>query len=731
MALAEVFSELKRRNVIRVAGVYVVTAWGLFQIVKTVVETLGLPRWASPLTLILLAVGLPVSMILAWAFERGPQGNIVRTQPAAAGDRVGLTWTEGALLGGIALVVAITAAQVTGLSQPRATTAALPAASSRPAGGVPEKSVAVLPFADYSAAQDSEYFTDGLTEEVINSLAQIPDLKVAGRTSAFYYKGKNEDLREIGRRLGVAHVVEGSVRRDGEALRVTAQLISVKDGFHLWSKTYDRRMENAFAIQTELADAVAEALKAQLRAETAAGSPGARDPQAYNLQLTARAHLRRWGLKDLQTARSQFEQLTALEPANAAAYAGYAQATILLAQNHLALDFDEAQRVSEGAIAKALQLDPKSVDAWLASAFLNRIVSIRTGEDRYLRASGEAIRKALALDPRNAEALSMQAAYLGDAGQAREALASARQSLAIDPLNRVSQMVLARSLVQLGRLDEAGRQFRAVVQLFPDFDEAKLSLGELLVEQGRLADAEAWIKSSGGGDGRDAAAALELAHVYLNLGLPAEADAVMAKVQAPAPAVNVVKAARMGARGDYKGVLAFAEAQQGKDQDPFWTSAILIGSVASGDVGRARRELDVKAPQLFLPEPPVALADLETPLYAAHVLNAEGDRAQARRILTRLLALTTPKPDQRPPNEWRIARARAYSELGDLDRAMAELEAAKAAGWRTLFFFEDWVWLDRHPTTAALHKDPRFQRLTADIRADLAGQRRALLADRR
>jgi TolB-like protein/Flp pilus assembly protein TadD len=723
--LGRFFSELKRRNVIRVGGIYAVTAWGLFQVAKTVFETLSFPKWASPLTLLMLAMGFPIAMIIAWAFERGPEGSIHRTKGVPSRARPRLSWVDGALLAGIALVVALSVAQIAGivpsLHGERATVVGAKA---------PEKSVAVLPFANYSAVRDSEYFADGLTEEVINSLAQIPDLKVAGRTSAFYFKGRNEDLREIGRRLGVAHVVEGSVRRDGDTLRVTAQLVSVKDGFHLWSKTYDRKMDDAFAIQTEIANAVAEALKTRLQAEAGRAGSG-REPAAYNLELTARAHLRRWGLADLQAARSQFEQLIAMEPNNASALAGYAQATMLLAQNHLAIDFDEAQRVSDGAVANALKMDPRSVDAWLAKAYVNRIRALRSGEGQYIRVAMDAGRKALAIDPRHAEALSIYAVLLGADGQAEAAVEYARRSLAVDPLNRVSQMVLAKQLGHIGRLDEAAHQLRAVNQLYPDFDEAKLALGEVLVTQGHLEQAEPWLKSSGGGDGRDTLAALELAQVYLNLGLPAEADAVLAKVTAPPPAAAIAKVARMGARGDYKSVLAFADAQQVKDQDPFWTSAILIGAVATGDIARAHKELALKAPQLFLPEPPVSVSDLEVPLYAAHVLNQEGDRAQARRILNQILAVTSAKPGQHIPLDWRIERARSYAELGDRDRAMAEFSAAQAEGWRTVFFYQDWVWLDKHPTTQTLQSDPRFVRLIADVRADLGRQRLQLLAERR
>jgi TolB-like protein/Tfp pilus assembly protein PilF len=715
--------ELKRRNVLRIGGVYAVTAWGLFQVAKTVFETLDLPRWASALVLVLLTLGFPISLVVAWAFERGPDGGVQRTTPAEPDARPRAGLVDLLLLGAIVVVVAIAGAQFTGFlagSGGRATVLGSRA---------PEKSVAVLPFANFSPVKDAEYFADGLTEEVINSLAQIPDLKVAGRTSAFYFKDKNEDLREIGRRLGVAHVVEGSVRRDGENLRVTAQLISVKDGFHLWSKTYDRKMDDALAIQTEIADAVAEALKTRLASDVQTAGR-IRDPEAFQLQLTSRAHLRRWGLEELQTARAGFERLTAMEPDNASAYAGLAQATILLAQNYLALDFDEARRVSEAAVQRALQIDPRSVDAWLARAYIERILTVRSGEERHQKQMGAAALQAVRLDPRNAEALAIYANYLGNAGDPAQAVAYGKKALAIDPLNRVSQMALGMQLVRLDRLDEAARRYRSVIELYPDFDDAKQALGALLVEQGKLAEAEAWYRSGGGADGRDTAAAIRLAAIYANLGLQSDADAALDAVKSPPPAARVARIARLALDGDYGRAQAYAEAQHAADPDPFWTSAVVITSVTERQPQKALAVLRRSAPGVFLPEPQVAATDLDLPVYAAYAIGAAGDPAQARRILEKLLSVTAPRPGQRQMADFRVARARAYAGLGQVDQAIAELSQAEAQGWRDLFNLSDYVWLDRHPSMAVLHEDPRFKALVARIRADLARQRQALLAQR-
>lgn len=720
MLLERFLSELKRRNVIRVGGVYAVTAWGLFQVANTVFQTLNFPKWAAPLVLVLLAFGFPLSLILAWAFERGPEGSVQRTKRGEPEFLAKITWTDSLLLTATLLVIGITSAQIFGMvpSADRATVVG---------ARVAEKSVAVLPFANYSAVQDSEYFADGLTEEVINSLAQIPDLKVAGRTSAFYFKGKNEDLREIGRRLGVAHVVEGSVRRDGENLRVTAQLVSVKDGFHLWSKTYDRKMDDAFAIQTEIAEAVADALKARLESSVRA-TKAKRDPEAYRLELTARAHLRRWGLDDLKAARALYEQLIAREPNNASAYAGFAQATMLLAQNHLAIDFPQARKVSEAAVDKALAINPKSVDALLAKAVLSQVLLVRTSGAKHSDEMAKALRAALAIDPRNPEALNLFAVHLWNNGQEQAALDYANRALAVDPLNRVSQMLAANALRRAGKAQEAERAYRAVIDLYPDFDEAKLALGQSLMASGKLDQAEPWIKGVTA-SGEDPGSTVDLAALYLNLGLPAEADAALAAIKPP---VSVIFAPiRMAARGDFAGAMTYAEAQLKTNEDPIWPQLVIIGAVATGDDQKAVATLRTLMPELMVPQPTISVSELDTPLIAAHAIKAAGDRAQARRLCERVLALTERPAGVWTPMEWRIARVRAFAELGENPKAVAELNGAYAAGWRTLFDPDAYMWLDKHPNTEGLQGDPAFQAIIAKVRADLAVQRAALLAQRR
>ncbi|WGU40449.1 tetratricopeptide repeat protein [Phenylobacterium sp. NIBR 498073] len=714
-------SELKRRNVIRVAALYTVTAWGIFQVAKTIFETLDFPKWTSQAALVVLALGLPITAIIAWAFERAPDGSIHRTtlpEGEEAPPRTGLTRMDVMLLGGMGLVLGVTAATVSGVMR---------GGPLQMLGGPPDKSVAVLPFTTFSRAQDAEYFADGLTEEVINSLAQSPELKVAGRTSSFYFKGKNQDLREVGKKLGVAHVVEGSVRREGDRLRVTCQLVACKDGFHLWSETYDRQMIDALALQTEIGEAVAEAMKVKLALRGARPGGEPRNPDAYALQLTSMAQLRRQDPESLKQARTGFEKLMDLEPRNAAAFAGYAQATMVLAQQGLSMDIGEAGRVAQGAIDKAVQLDPESPDVWMAKAMIARVQSIRIGGPQYEKAFDEAIARTLKLAPNKPEALSAKASRLNDLGQSEQAVVFGRKALTLDPLNRSTIMTYGKALMNIGQLDESERQFHSATELYPDYEQAKYQLAMVLTEKGRFDEAEPWLKAIA--DGQDPFISLQTSWVYMNLGLRDDADAVLRAIS-ESPAKELGEITILCNRGDWPGALAMGRSLMAKDDEPFWPMVVFQTSVMTGKYAEGVAALKKLRPDIFSPEPAVTGLDLAMPTVAAHALNRTGDRAQAKRLLDEVLKVTAPTPGQRPPNDWLVARAKVFAEKGMRAEAIAALESAYQNGWRGIFLWDESLWLDQQPNLAALREDPAIQALMAKARADLARQREAVLAQR-
>src|SRR5262245_59775218 len=227
--MIEFFAELKRRKVLRVAGVYAVAAWGILQGADKLFPVLLLPGWTVTFVAVLLLIGFPLTLIVTWAFEVTPEGIRRTATNEAPSSPTKTIWFEVGLLVALVAVIGVSIVQIT---RREPVTPAAPAPETSITATAPATSVAVLPFTSFSDDADSNYFADGLTEELINDLAQITALKVSGRTSAFYFKNRNEDLREIGQKLGVAHVLEGSVRRAGDQLRITVQLISTADGFH-------------------------------------------------------------------------------------------------------------------------------------------------------------------------------------------------------------------------------------------------------------------------------------------------------------------------------------------------------------------------------------------------------------------------------------------------------------------------------------------------------------------
>ena len=722
--LLKIFGELKRRNVLRVAGVYVVSGWTLFQIVNNLFPVLRLPAWSVTLVAVLFLIGLPIVVIIAYAFESTSDG--IRRTPAAdvTTPVPALGWFDWTLIAACIVIVGFAVAQFTMTGRVRVSE------SSTPDETALNASVAVLPFVNFSSLNDGEYFADGLTEELINSLAQLPDLKVAGRTSAFYFKGRNEDLREIGRKLGVAHVLEGSVRSAGERLRITAQLIKVADGFHLWSETYDRPMSDALAIQTQIADAVAEVLKARILGPTVAdASQAARNPRAYQLELIAQGQLRKHELEEMQKARASYEELLKLEPDNPRALAGYADATIFLAQDFLALDFDTARQESEAAIERALAIAPQSAAAWRVKGVIDHIIAIRSSEARYSDLAMSALRKAVELDPKDSESLEMLANQLNAAGQPAQATALLQRALALDPLSRIAQELLGVALEGQGRFTEARRQYESLIDLYPDFTTARISLAELLRSQGKLDEAvellddEKLMRT-------DPISGFLLANCYLNLGMPNEMTETLERIREPPPAAAIAHAALLLRSRQIDALSAYAKEQLETTRDPIWSSIAIVSRVIANDVAGARGALSDAVPGLLETPPATEQYDTLDALVSAYALRESGWPEQAAQIARDILASHESPPHEFVPVETTWQRALAFAVLDQTDDAIAELRRATDDGYRTLYDFDYFVRLEDYPFMAHVVADQRFQAIVAEIEADNRRMRDALVARR-
>jgi TolB-like protein len=494
--LSQFLEELKRRNVFRVGFAYVVVAWLILQVVDLVLDAVPAPEWVMQVFLLGTAVGFPVALLFAWAFEMTPEG-VKREKDVDRSQSI--TRQTGRKLDFVIIAVLISAVSILLVDK-------FLLEDETAGDAVIDKSVAVLPFVAMSSGPDDEYFADGLTEEILNSLAQLPDLLVSARTSAFYFKGKDIPVGEIALKLGVAHIVEGSVRRDGEQLRVTAQLVRASDGFHLWSNTYDRTATSSFAVQSDIAEKVALSLNVVLDEEQRESMReiGLRDPEAFvafqkGVELYFLAHGDADRLAMLERANTYFDRALQLAPDFAMAYelhADYyahllidsglgvaAPTTMMVARERLQQDFDNAIRnapTQPQRLSLAFDLAFLTGDWNRLSSILDELVSDSDCEkpgwlDSYalaFRMTAESIsllQRALECDPMNYSYWNNLTQARVWAGDAEDAITVARNGLNSLTHIRIKE-ALANALIAAGQFDDAkrfiDREFRDDRRLF-------------------------------------------------------------------------------------------------------------------------------------------------------------------------------------------------------------------------------------------------------------------------
>ncbi|MGB6143232.1 MAG: tetratricopeptide repeat protein [Rhodanobacter sp.] len=478
MAQRGFWREIRRRHVYRVAAAYAIVGWLLIQVATQVLPVFHLPDWIDQAVVLLILLGFPIALVLAWAFDATPRG-IVRTDGTIGTDSMAPSPARHA---GVAVgLIGVLVAAIAGLGwwhfqhdarQPMQGVAAAststvranpptagPSASASLAPTLPAKSIAVLPFVNMSGDPKNDYFSDGITEEILDALAQLPHLKVAARTSAFAFKGKAEDLRKVGDVLDVATVLEGSVQKSGDEVRITAQLIDTRSGYHLWSEKYDRKLTSIFAVEDEISQAIADKLKVQL----AGGSGQSLVPQKTGDPRAHDAYLRGLTLlaaRSVGEAVDAFRQAVAIDPDYAQAWASLAEAHALLPA-YMPVSMQTADADSLAAAQHALALNPDVALAYVAQGI------VYTNQMHWAEAD-RVFRRALALAPGDAEAMDQYAQFLYAAGQLVPALAEIERALQRDPLSGVSGAVRAQLLFALHRNDEALKQIEGTLAAHPN-----------------------------------------------------------------------------------------------------------------------------------------------------------------------------------------------------------------------------------------------------------------------
>ena len=435
-------AELKRRRVGKVAVTYGAIAWAVTEASSVVLPALRLPEWTVTFVVVFLLVGFPVAMVLAWIFDVGPQG-IERTEPIAGEPPA----TRVRLRVAYAAVVLVLMAALGYLLYERG--------FGRAQANEAHSSIAVLPFTNLSGDASRDYFSDGMSEELLNLLARIPGLKVASRTSSFAYKGRNVDIREVGRELGVETVLEGSVRQAGDEVRITAQLIDAESGFHLWSETYERRLEDIFQVQDEIAAAIVEKLRIELAPREQALAVRDKAPtqnvEAYELYLQGRAVWKRRGEQNLRQAIDLYQRAIALDPGFARAYAALASAYVVLPGYTIEQgDEQKLLPLAEEAARKALSIDPKIGEAHAVLAQIN-------SEHGDLLDAESGFFFAISLEPNEATPHHWYSILLGKVGRLQQALEQARRAHELDPGSAIIASNLSAVYMTIGDYDQALR----------------------------------------------------------------------------------------------------------------------------------------------------------------------------------------------------------------------------------------------------------------------------------
>jgi adenylate cyclase len=481
------FDELKRRNVYKIAVAYLVVAWLLIQAASIFLPAFDAPSWMMRLVLIFLVLGFPIALIFSWAFELTREG-IKRESDVTPNDSI--TRRTGRKIAGITVALAMVAAGlfVFQMLRARSTTRleggapATPSVESRAGArpSIPAKSIAVLPFDNLSRDPENAYFSEGIQDEILTRLSKTAELKVVSRTSTQRLKGAPGDLRQIAQQLGVTNILEGSVQKANDQVRVNVQLINALTDEHLWAETYDRKLTDIFAVESEISKTIAEKLQAKLTgiAEKVLASRPTENPEAHQLYLKGRYFWNRRTAENLRKAGDYFQQAIDKDPSYALAYAGLADVHTLMPIYAATAPREELPKALVAA-RKAVELDDTLSEAHTALAnALAENVQFAPAEREF--------RRALELNPGYATAHQWFGETLLGLGRFEEASAELKRAQELDPLSLIITSALAETLPSVGRAQEGVEQLHKVLDMDPTFYPAQFILGLVLEHNGDL-----------------------------------------------------------------------------------------------------------------------------------------------------------------------------------------------------------------------------------------------------
>ena len=514
------FAELKRRNVYKVAVAYIVAAWALSQGIAQVFPVFDVPNWAIRTIVLLIILGFPIALVLAWAFELTPEG-LKRTEtadamPATAKPKK-YVWLYVVVIGA---VVSIGLFFLGRYSAQNASGAARAGASE-----LPQKSIAVLPFDNLSRDPDNAFFAEGVQDEILTRLAKIADLKVIARTSTQRFKSTPDDLQQIAKQLGVMNILEGTVQKAGDQVRVNVQLINAVTDAHLWADTYDRKLTDIFAVESDIAKTIADTLQAKLTGseKTAILKKPTENTEAHELYLKGRYFWNRRTGENLKRAADYFQQAIGKDPKYALAYSGLADCHVLLPV------YPELGSNPRDELPKAFEAAHKAVELDDTLAEAHTSLARALASDLQLAAAMSEFKRAIELNPNYATAHQWFGECLQSQGRVEEGLAELKRAQELDPLSLIINSLLGFAFDTAGKSDEAIAQLRKTIEMDPNFANAHGMLGNVLEHRGQLKEAVVeYEKCSGSADPVDLA---QLARAYFLVGRKAEAQQLWDKIK--------------------------------------------------------------------------------------------------------------------------------------------------------------------------------------------------------
>jgi len=693
-------TELRRRNVFRMAVLYLVAAWLIMQVAEVVIALASLPAWAGSLVLTGLAIGFPITLVFSWFYELTPGGLALEKDVASVDS---LTHITGRRIDFI--VISLLAAAVI-----------LFAAHTWWPTALIDKSIAVLAFENMSDDPEQEYFSDGISEELLNRLAKVDDLRVISRSSSFSFKGKEFDIPTVAKQLNVAHVLEGSVRRMGDSVRVTAQLVDASTDSHLWSESYDRELttQNIFAIQSEIAAAIADKLRATLSRQDQANLSNVPtlSLEAYQAYLLGKQRMISRASTSLEQSSGYFQRAIEIDPDFALAYVGLAE-TYMLLGDYAGLSLDEMLSNAEPAISKALELDGELVQAYVAKG----AVRSKAGD---ISAAVDAFQRAVELDPNYSKAYHWYGdVLLNRLQQPDAALPLLENAYALDPVSPALIVTVGQALSGLGRFEEAMEFYEKALEVEPAYAGTYHLIGSLhAYVYGRLDLGVRWSLASAARDPRYVTNLHALGIYYLALGDDTQAEYWTNRALSIGPDRYLPNRAAAFLYFHRRNEKNFSDAAIRVQAIAPGNNTTLLMLVASGRYREAQRIAAAYFPEFACDrEPEVSRLNLFPAINVSLALEEIGDRECADRLRDKALEQMRFMP-RLGAFGYGLADVEVYARQGRTERALAAFRRAIDDGYRVFWWTQD----ERNPHTVLLRDEPEFKAMMDEIRADMASQ---------